>query len=198
VVAILPGSRMAELKHIAVPFVEAAKLLSRRDPALRFVAPMAGEKQRAYFQTLVTNAGLQNVEIQILNGKSHPAIAAADAVLAASGTATLEVALFKKPMVVAYKIMWASWQIMRHMGYLPWIGLPNILAREYLVPEFLQDDATPQALADALWEQLHDASRREMLKQRFTEMHHSLLRDTAKESAQAVMTMLDQSRGKHE
>jgi lipid-A-disaccharide synthase len=194
VIAILPGSRMSELKYISASFVETAKLLLQRNPAIRFVAPMAGEKQRAYFNELVIEAGLQDVTIQILDGQSHTAIAASDAVLAASGTATLEVALFKKPMVIAYKIMRASWHIMRHMGYLPWIGLPNILAREYLVPEFLQDDATPQALADAMWIQLNDTAHREMLKQRFTDMHHSLLRDTARESAQAVLTLIDQSK----
>jgi lipid A disaccharide synthetase len=89
--------------------------------------------------------------MQLVDGQSHTAIAAADAVLVASGTATLEVALFKKPMVIAYKVMRAEWQIMRHMGYQPWIGLPNILAREFLVPELLQNAATPQALADAVW-----------------------------------------------
>jgi lipid-A-disaccharide synthase len=193
VVAILPGSRMSELKYLAVPFVEAAKLLLQRDARMRFVAPMAGEKQRAYFADLLAKANLRDVPIQVLDGQSHAAIAASDAVLAASGTATLEVALFKKPMVIAYKVMRASWHIMRHMGYLPWIGLPNILAREYLVPEFLQDAATPQALADAMWLQLHDTTRRDMLKQRFTDMHHSLLRDTAKESAQAVLNLIERS-----
>jgi lipid-A-disaccharide synthase len=176
-----------------VPFVEAAKLLLQRDARMRFVAPMAGEKQRAYFADLLAKANLRDVPIQVLDGQSHAAIAASDAVLAASGTATLEVALFKKPMVIAYKVMRASWHIMRHMGYLPWIGLPNILAREYLVPEFLQDAATPQALADAMWLQLHDTTRRDMLKQRFTDMHHSLLRDTAKESAQAVLNLIERS-----
>jgi lipid-A-disaccharide synthase len=117
-------------------------------------------------------------------------MAAADAVLVASGTATLEVALFKKPMVIAYKMMRASWEIMRHMNYQPWIGLPNILAREFMVPELLQDAATPQALADALQKQLQDAPHRERLHRRFTEMHHALLRDTARESAQAVLKLI--------
>jgi lipid-A-disaccharide synthase len=87
-------------------------------------------------------------------------------------------------------MMRASWEIMRHMGYQPWIGLPNILAREFLVPELLQDAATPQALADALSQQLNDAGRRARLQQRFVEMHHSLLRDTATESAQAVLRLI--------
>jgi lipid-A-disaccharide synthase len=193
VVAILPGSRMSELKYNAVTFVEAAKLLALRDSSIRFVAPMAGDRQRNYFSELIAGAGLQDVPIQLIDGRSHDAIAAADAVLVASGTATLEVALFKKPMVIAYRMMRASWEIMRLMGYQPWIGLPNILAREFLVPELLQDAATPNALADALWTQLNDETHRLSLQNRFTDMHHALLRDTAKESAQAVMNLINAS-----
>jgi lipid-A-disaccharide synthase len=193
VVAVMPGSRMGELKYLAAPFVGAVKLLAARDPSLRFVVPMAGEKQRAYFNDLVRQAGLSGVAIDLVDGQSHTAIAAADAVLVASGTATLEVALFKKPMVIAYKVMAASWQIMRHMGYQPWIGLPNILAREFVVPELLQGAATPQALADAVWKQLNDAPGRLRLVQRFTDMHHSLLRNSAQESAAAVMRIIQAS-----
>jgi lipid-A-disaccharide synthase len=191
VVTVMPGSRMGELKYLAEPFVGAVKLLAARDPGLKFVVPMAGERQRAYFNELVARAGLGDVEITLVDGQSHAAICAADAVLVASGTATLEVALFKKPMVIAYKVMRASWEIMRHMGYQPWIGLPNILAREFLVPELLQHAATPQALADAVWQQLNDAPGRLRLVQRFTDMHHSLLRNSAQESAAAVMRIID-------
>ena len=190
VVAILPGSRMSELKYNSVAFVAAAKLLAERDPSMRFVAPMAGEAQRRYFVGLLAAAGLSDVPLQIVDGQSHAVLAAADAVLVASGTATLEVALFKKPMVIAYKMMAASWQLMRHMGYQPWIGLPNILAREFLVPELLQHAATPEAIAEALWRQLEDGTGRKRLAQRFTDMHHALLRDTARLSAQAVMEMI--------
>jgi lipid-A-disaccharide synthase len=196
VVAILPGSRMSELKYNAVAFAAAAKLLLQRDPSMRIVVPMAGAKQRAYFSELMMNAGLADVPMLVTDGASHTAIAAADAVLVASGTATLEVALFKKPMVIAYKMMQASWHVLRHMGYQPWVGLPNILAREFLVPELLQDAATPQALANALLRQLDDASHRAMLQQRFTEMHHSLLRDTAQESARAVLDLIGMSSSK--
>lgn len=190
VVAIMPGSRMSELKYNAVAFVAAAKLLRQRDPSLQFVAPMAGDAQRKYFDELIAQAGLQDMPIQVTNGESYRAMAAADAVLVASGTASLEVALFKKPMVIAYKMMRASWHVLRHMGYQPWIGLPNILAREFLVPELLQDAATPQALADTMWMQLQDDAHREQLQRRFTEMHHTLLRDTAAESAQAVLNLI--------
>lgn len=193
VVSILPGSRMSELKYNAVAFVAAAKLLLQRDPTLQFVAPMAGDAQHRYFNELIAQAGLQDVPIKVIDGQSHRALAAADAVLVASGTASLEVALFKKPMVIAYKMMRASWHVLRHMGYQPWIGLPNILAQEFLVPELLQDAATPEALADALWKQLQDGVHREYLQRRFTEMHHTLLRDTAAESARAVLELIAQS-----
>jgi lipid-A-disaccharide synthase len=192
VVTVMPGSRMGELKYLAAPFVGAVKLLAARDPGLKFIVPMAGERQRTYFNELVAKAGLGDVEIALVDN-SHQAICAADAVLVASGTATLEVALFKKPMVIAYKVMAASWHIMRHMGYQPWIGLPNILAREFLVPELLQNAATPQAMADAVWQQLNDAPGRLRLVQRFTEMHHSLLRNSAQESAAAVMRIIQAS-----
>jgi lipid-A-disaccharide synthase len=194
VVTIMPGSRMGELKYLSEPFVQAAQLLARRDPGLVFIAPMAGERQRAYFTELVGKAGLADVPVRLLDGQSHAAVAAADAVLVASGTATLEVALFKKPMVIAYKVMRASYEIMRHMGYQPWIGLPNILAREFVVPELVQHAATPQALADALWQQLEDANGRARLAQRFTDMHHSLLRNSAQESAAAVLRVIGSSK----
>jgi len=193
VITVMPGSRMGELKYLAAPFIAAVKLLVQRDPDLRFVVPMVGERQRAYFMQLVQEAGLADVKIDLVDG-SHTAICAADAVLVASGTATLEVALFKKPMVIAYKVMEASWQIMRHMGYQPWIGLPNILAREFLVPELLQRAASPQAMADAVWQQLNDAANRARLVQRFTEMHHSLLRNSAQESADAVLRIITSSK----
>lgn len=194
VVTVMPGSRMAEIKYLAEPFTAAVKLLAARDPSVQFIAPMAGARQKAYFTELVAKAGLQDVPLQLIDGESHACIAAADAVLAASGTATLEVALYKKPMVIAYKVMRASWEIMRHMGYLPWIGLPNILAREFVVPEFLQHAATPQALADAVWFQLTDEANRARLVQRFTDMHHSLLRDSAEASARAVLDVISRNK----
>ena len=193
VVAILPGSRMSELKYNTAAFIGAARILAQRDPTIQFVVPMAGGAQRLYFNELLAQAGLQDVPVSVIDGQSHVAMAAADAVLVASGTATLEVALHKKPMVIAYKMMRASWEVLRHMSYLPWVGLPNILANESLVPELLQHAATPQALADALWQQLNDATNREALQQRFIEMHHALLRNTAQESAQVVLDVMRKS-----
>jgi lipid-A-disaccharide synthase len=194
VVTVMPGSRMSEIKYLTEPYLGAVKLLAQRDRSLRFIAPMAGERQKAYFMQLRDKAGLQDVPLELIDGQSHAAIAAADAVLAASGTATLEVALFKKPMVIAYKVLPAEWMIVRHMGYLPWIGLPNILARESVVPELLQHAATPAALADAVWFQLTDEANRVRLQQRFLDMHHSLLRNSADESARAVLDVIGMKR----
>jgi lipid-A-disaccharide synthase len=193
-VTVMPGSRMAEIKHLSQAFAGAVALLAKRDPALRFIAPMAGERQKAYLVELLAKAGqselIGNGTLRLVDGQSHDCIAGADAVLAASGTATLEVALFKKPMVIAYKVVQAEWLLIRNMGYLPWIGLPNILAREFVVPEFLQHAATPQALADAVWFQLTDEANRMKLQQRFLDMHHSLLRNSAEASAKAVLEVI--------
>ncbi|MDB5853861.1 MAG: lpxB [Herminiimonas sp.] len=193
IIAVLPGSRLSEIRYNSAAFIGAARLLALREPGLRFVVPMAGEKQRQAFHEVLVRAGLDDVPLLVLDGQSHDAIEAADAVLVASGTATLEVALYKKPMVIAYKVMPASWHVMRHMAYLPWIGLPNILARETLVPELLQDAATPVAIADAMSNQLQDTANRDRLVKRFTEMHSALLRDTARVSAQAVLDLIGAS-----
>jgi lipid-A-disaccharide synthase len=194
VVAMLPGSRISEIKYNTEAFIATAKILCERDPQLQILVPMVGEKQRAYYISLVVAARLDGVPVLLVEGKSHTVIAAANAVLVASGTASLEVALFKKPMVIAYKMMEASWQILKHMGYQPWIGLPNILAEEFVVPEFLQSAATPEAMANALWQQLNDLSLQSRLRQRFVDMHHSLLRDTATISAQAVLNVIAAAR----
>jgi len=191
VVAIMPGSRLSEIYFNTAAFIGAAKILHQRDPSIHFVVPMAGEKQRNAYRHEVTQAKLQGVPVLLLDGCSHTAITAANSVLVASGTATLEVALLKKPMVIAYKQNWATYQIARHLVYQPWIGLPNILAREFLVPEFIQDAATSLALADAIWKQLHDDKLAARLERRFLDMHHSLLRDTARESAQAILQIIN-------
>ncbi|EJN00509.1 lipid-A-disaccharide synthase [Herbaspirillum sp. YR522] len=190
VVAILPGSRMSELKLNGDGFLAAARLLRQRDPQLQFVAPMAGERQLQAFAQQIAQGRYDDLAIKLIAGQSHSAMEAADAVLVASGTASLEVALYKKPMVISYKVMWASYQIMRHMAYQPWVGLPNILAREFLVPELLQHDATPQALADAMWHQLEDHGHQQLLVRRFTEMHHALLRDSSRAAAAAVADVI--------
>ncbi|WP_288636779.1 lipid-A-disaccharide synthase [uncultured Oxalobacter sp.] len=190
VITIMPGSRMSELKYNSLAFVESAKILLQRDPTIQFVIPMAGDEQLKYFTKIVTGARLDDLPLQIVRGHSHAAITAADAVLVASGTATLEVALFKKPMVIAYKLMRATWEIARHIVKPP-VGLPNILAGEMIVPELLQNAATGQALADALWFQLTDQANRQRLEERFIAMHYSLLRNTAQTSADAILEVMN-------
>lgn len=190
VITIMPGSRMSELKYNSLAFVESAKILLQRDPTIQFVIPMAGDEQLKYFTKIVTGARLDDLPLQIVRGHSHAAITAADAVLVASGTATLEVALFKKPMVIAYKLMRATWEIARHIVKPP-VGLPNILAGEMIVPELLQNAATGQALADALWFQLTDQANRQRLEERFIAMHYSLLRNTAQTSAEAILEIMN-------
>lgn len=192
VVTLLPGSRMSELKYNTRAFVETALLLQKRDPKLQFVVPMAGDMQRAYFQQLIEQPEFKSLSLLVTQGRSHEAMAACDAALVASGTATLEVALFKKPMVIAYRMNPASWQILRLMAYQPWVGLPNIMAREFLVPELLQDRATPAGLSSALWAQLSNDQNRQRLRRRFVDLHHDLMRNTASQSAHAVMELLSQ------
>jgi len=192
VVTILPGSRLSELKHNTRVFLETAAMLKKRDPKVQFLMPMAGDTQRAFVEHLMT-PDLKALPLQIMTGGSHNAIAACDAALVASGTATLEVALFKKPMVISYRMNPASWQVLRLMAYQPWVGLPNIMAREFLVPELLQDRATPAGLSSALWAQLSNDQNRQRLRRRFVDLHHDLMRNTASQSAHAVMELLSQA-----
>jgi lipid-A-disaccharide synthase len=121
---------------------------------------------------------------------------AADAILVKSGTVTLEAALLKKPMVISYKVPWLTGQIMQRQGYLPYVGLPNILAGRFVVPEILQHFATPEALADATLKQLNDEANRVTLNEIFTEMHHALRQNTAQRAAQAVAQVLETRRPK--
>jgi lipid-A-disaccharide synthase len=130
-------------------------------------------------------------ELQVLAGQSHAALAACDVTLIASGTATLEAALFKRPMVIAYNMNWLSWQIMRRKQLQPWVGLPNILSGEFVVPEYLQDAATPLALSQAVLDWLDAPARIQALQQRFLALHHTLLRDTARLATDAIEKVLE-------
>lgn len=189
VVALLPGSRMSEIHYMAGTFVDTAALLHRREPGLRFVVPMAGAAARAAFESVRARRHA-DVPLDVVAGRSHEVLAAADAVLVASGTATLETALHKRPMVITYRMAATTAMLMRRMGYLPWVGLPNILAREMLVPELLQEAATPEALADALVFQLDDAANRRRLEDRFRTMHEALRCDTGVRAATVIAELL--------
>ena len=184
VVAILPGSRRSEIKLIAPRVLAAAAILHRQRAGLRFVLPMA-PGMRALIEPLLLRHA-PGVPVDLLDGRSHDALAACDVALVASGTATLEAALFKRPMVITYVVSWFNAQRMKRLRLQPWVGLPNVLCRDFVVPELLQDEATPEALARATIEWLDDAPRRERVRVRFNELHHLLRRDTVRESADAI------------
>jgi lipid-A-disaccharide synthase len=189
VVALLPGSRRAEIRYIAPLFLEAAARLHRQRPELRFVLPVV-PGLRPLLQPLL-GMHAPTVPVQLVEGHSHEVLAACDVTLIASGTATLEAALFKRPMVIAYKLHPLSWHIMKRMHYQPWVGLPNILCEDFVVPELLQGDAQPEALADATCAWLDAPARVEALQRRFTELHHLLRQDTAQRAIDAIAQVIE-------
>jgi len=189
VVAILPGSRASEVQYLAHTFFEAAVIMKRARPALRFLVPGV-PALRERIEASARSAGLGD-DLQVLAGQSHTALAACDVTLIASGTATLEAALFKRPMVIAYNMNWISWQIMRRKQLQPWVGLPNILSGEFVVPEYLQEAATPQALSQAVLDWLDAPARIQALQRRFEVLHHTLLRDTARLATDAIEKVLE-------
>jgi lipid-A-disaccharide synthase len=137
-----------------------------------------------------------DIQIQLLDGMADEVLEASDVVLIASGTATLQAALWKKPMVISYKVPWLTAQIMKRQGYLPYVGLPNILCGEFVVPELLQNDATPEKLAQALIDWLNHPNKVAELKVRFAQMHETLRRPTGLLVAQAVSQTITNSRQK--
>lgn len=188
-VAVLPGSRRGEIRHIAPVFLQTVALLAKQRPDLRFVLPVV-PGLREMVEPMVREHA-PDAPLTLLDGLSHEALAACDVTLIASGTATLEAALFKRPMVIAYQLSPMSWQIMKRMGYLPWVGLPNILARDFVVPERLQHDANPTQLAADVLGWLDDPVRSASVQQRFLDMHHSLRRDTARAATDAIAQVLE-------
>ncbi len=188
VVALLPGSRRSEIKLIAPRVLAAAAILHRQRAGLRFVLPVAPGMRALVEPLLLRHA--PGVPVDLLDGRSHDALAACDVTIVASGTATLEAALFKRPMVVTYVVSWFNALRMKRLRLQPWVGLPNVLCREFIVPELLQEAATPQALAQATIEWLDDAARQDRVRVRFHELHHLLRRDTVRESADAIAQVL--------
>jgi lipid-A-disaccharide synthase len=187
-VAVLPGSRRSEIQYNAAAFLQAAALMQSRRPELRFVLPLA-PGLRGMVEPLVAQHA-SGVPIDLRDGDSHTALAACDVTLIASGTATLEAALFRRPMVIGYRVHPLSYQLMKRMAYQPWVGLPNILCRDFVVPELLQGDCTPAALADATLAWLDDATRVAQVARRFEDLHHLLRRDTAQVATDAIAQVL--------
>lgn len=192
VVAVLPGSRESEIKHLAFKLFQAVALIKQAQPAIKFIVP-AVPALKLRIEAAARAAGMSDA-VQVLTGQSHTALAACDVTLIASGTATLEAALFKRPMVIAYRMGALSWQIMRRKQLQPWVGLPNILCRDFVVPELLQDAATPQALAKEVLRWLgvitHAPEKIRALEQRFSTLHLELQRDTPKLAAHAIAQVL--------
>lgn len=178
IVALLPGSRESEIKQLAGLFFQAARRLQQGDATLHFVVPTLAAL-RPSLEHAAQMAGLGRSALTLLDGQSHTALAACDVALVASGTATLEAALFKRPMVIAYHMPWLSWQLMRRKQLQPWVGLPNILCGEFVVPELLQQAATPAALAQAVQQWLQAPEKVAVLQRRFATLHAELQRDTA-------------------
>lgn len=199
VVAMLPGSRQSEVSQHASLFVETAFLIQKEYAETQtnqvvFLVPLITRETRNIFQKAIEeNAYLYpevSLNMQVMFGHAHDAMEAADIIIVASGTATLEAALLKKPMVITYRMPTVSWQILKRMKYLPYVGLPNILAEKFLVPELLQKDATPQKLSETTLKLLGDKNHQKELKQAFTEMHLSLKQNSAQKAAQVVLGYL--------
>jgi len=193
IVALLPGSRLSELEHMAELFMRSAELVARTRDEVTFLLPAVSRETRDLLEETRLRLGLSEHRVQILCGHAHAAMGAADVVLVASGTATLEAALIGRPMVIVYRMPWLSWHVMkykRHSAYAGMAGLPNILAGEFVVPEFLQDAATPDNIAQALLNLLADTQTQSRQRERFSEMRTLLRRDAANTAARAICGIL--------
>lgn len=189
VLALLPGSRTSEIDYLASRFFKAAALIQAAQPAIRCIVPVV-PSLRVRVESALRRCGMQD-KVRLVDGQSHTVLAACDVTLIASGTATLEAALFKRPMVIAYNMNWLSWQIMRRKKLQPWVGLPNILCGDFVVPELLQDQATPERLAQAVLDWLDHPERMADLQQKFTALHQELQRDTPRMAAYAIEKILE-------
>lgn len=185
-VALMPGSRGGEVGRLASVIFDAAERLQALKPGVRFVLPCASPQRRAQIETLLEG---RNLPLTLLDGQSHLALAACDAVLIASGTATLEALLYKRPMVVAYRLAPLTFWILKRMVKSPYISLPNLLAQRLLVPELLQDDATPEALAQTLLPLIDGGEEQ---TRGFDDIHRILRRDASNQAADAVLTLIGQ------
>lgn len=189
VVALLPGSRRSEMRYLAPRFFEAAAMIRQARPELHFICPVVPSLHAEMEQLL--QASPMAGKVALVRGQSHAALAACDVTLIASGTATLEAALFKRPMVIAYNMNRLSWRLMHRQQLQPWVGLPNILCEDFVVPELLQDAATPRALADATLGWLDAPEQVRALERRFAVLHEQLRRDTPTLCADAIAGVLD-------
>lgn len=190
VIVLLPGSRLSEVGQMADTFIETARQVAAAVPDAQILVPLVNRSTRDLFETALYRREAGDLNLTVMFGHAHEAMAAADVVLAASGTATLEAALIGRPVVIAYRMPRASWWIMRNRGYQPYVGLPNILAGEFIVPEFLQDEATPENLSQAVLNLLFDGVVRARLETRFAAIARELRQDSAGRMAAALVPMV--------
>lgn len=190
IVALLPGSRVTELEQHADLFVATAMEIATADPDVLFLAPLVSSETKALFEAALYRHGSPPLNLTLLFGHAHDAMAAADVVLVSSGTATLEAALLRRPMVITYRMPRLSWWIMKRRFRERYVGLPNILCGEFVVPELLQDDATPQNLAQAVLNLMADVAVRTRIDARFTRLLRELRQNTGQRVAQALLPML--------
>lgn len=189
IVALLPGSRSSELKYLGPRFVATVDWCHRHKPGLRFVAPMASAKIRHVFEAQIARHGTA-LPITLMDGRSREVMEAADVVLAASGTATLEALLLKRPMVVAYRMAFVTQLMMRRMLKVPHFSLPNLLAGREVVQEFFQNDAVPEKLGPAVLSYLDNPGRAHALQETFAEIHYQLRKDASQQAASAVLQLI--------
>ncbi|PRB76482.1 lipid-A-disaccharide synthase [Pseudomonas sp. MYb185] len=189
VVALMPGSRNGELRKLGLLFLQTAAWCLQRNPQLRFILPCANPERRQQMEAILADSGLQ-LPLTLLDGQGHEALAACDAVLIASGTATLEAMLFKRPMVVAYRMASLTFRILKRLVKVGHVALPNLLAGREVAPEFLQDAATPAAMGQALLDRLGPTPEREQAEAVFMQLHQLLRRDADQAAAEAVLELL--------
>ncbi|MBL3599268.1 MAG: lipid-A-disaccharide synthase [gamma proteobacterium endosymbiont of Lamellibrachia anaximandri] len=193
VIAILPGSRMSELGMLSAPFLQTANWCLQRHPELQFVAPMVNAKIRTAFAEQIGEVAL-DLPIVLLDGEARKAIQAADVVLTASGTATLETLLLKRPMVVGYRLAALTYWLVKTFDLvkIPHMAMANLIAEERLAPEFLQDEVRPEVLGQALLDFLESPARRADVVARYRQLHEGLRCDAANRAADAVLALIDQ------
>ena len=190
VIALLPGSRVSELEQMATLFVETAAQIAAVVPDIQFLVPLVNRPTREKFEAALYSREGPELNITLLFGHAQDAMAAADVVLAASGTATLEAALVGRPVVIAYRMPRLSWWLMKDRGYQPYVGLPNILAGEFVVPEFLQDEATADNLSQAVLNLMFDATVRARLAERFAAIAETLRQNSAERIAEGLLPLV--------
>ena len=193
-VAILVGSRGAEVEMLTEPFVKTALMLKEKHPDLKFLVPLINQKRRNQFEQICVQISphLSDDDFILLDGKARQAMIVADATLLASGTAALECMLCKSPMVVGYRMKPLTYWLAKHLVKTPYVSLPNLLVNDMLVPEMIQEDCTPKKLAEKMEPYLGESAveNRRVLIERFTELHQLVRKNADKQAAQAVVDLL--------